>query len=167
MERWAEVIGFENYAVSDQGRIRNIDTGRILKPCYNYAGHESWYGQLTLMRNGKYYQRYINRLVAIAFCEGYSLGLEVNHEDGDKTNAAAHNLTWIACSENMDRAYQTELLKVTNKDKRKALEIIETGERFESLTECAEYLEVSKVSICKQLKGKLPHVKGFMFRYIR
>lgn len=56
--------------------------------------------------------------------------------------------------------------KKTNHNKRKRVEIIENGKQFNSLTECSEYLEVSRTAICSQLNGRLLHVKGLTFRYI-
>jgi len=166
MEHWAAITGFENYEVSDQGRVRDVTTGNILDINYTRGGNESWFGQVILIRNGKQCKRLVNRLVAIAFCQGYFLGLEVDHKDGDKENCAASNLNWVPYSENIEQAYRTGWIKKTNHDKRKRVRIIEIEKDFASLTACAEYLEVSRAAICNQLKGRVPHVKGFTFRYI-
>ena len=106
MEQWAPVMGFENYEVSDQGRVRNVTTNKILKPCYKSGENDSWYGQLTLTRNGKQHQRLVHRLVAIAFCEQYATGLEIDHIDGDKTNNHYQNLEWVTRSENIARKHR-------------------------------------------------------------
>jgi hypothetical protein len=31
-EEWRSILGYENYEVSDLGKVRNVKSGRILKP---------------------------------------------------------------------------------------------------------------------------------------
>lgn len=48
----------------------------------------------------------IHRLVAHAFCEGFSeIRNTVNHIDGNKFNNKASNLEWVSQSENNKHAY--------------------------------------------------------------
>ena len=91
MEVWKDIKGFEEkYQISTWGRIRNIKTGKIIKPYKNNKG----YLKVSLYKNGEYVKKRVNRLVALAFIENpYGLPM-VNHKDGNKENNSITNLEW-------------------------------------------------------------------------
>ena len=118
------------YSVNDQGYIRSNDRisksgnrikGRILKSNDNGCGYQT----VNLVVDGKRYSKLVHRLVAEAFCEGYSEGLQVDHLNHDKSDNRYTNLEWVTCSENIKRAYrdglnyQTEKRKEINKERAK------------------------------------------------
>lgn len=106
MEEWKRVIekGKDtNYEVSNMGRVRNRKTGHILVPVFDSNGY------LQVKIHGK--SRTIHRLVMKAFCPTDYDQLEVNHEDGIKTNNVLSNLTWVYHKENMEHAVRTGLHK--------------------------------------------------------
>ena len=39
VETFVEIEGFENYEVSNLGKVRNIKSGRMLKPHLNHNGY--------------------------------------------------------------------------------------------------------------------------------
>ena len=103
------------YEVSSAGEIRSrwnpgnhriCDKWRILRPSIGAVG----YPVINLFVSGARRQAYVHRLVALAF-----LGVppaphyEVNHIDGDKTNARAGNLEWVEPSANVRHAVRTGL----------------------------------------------------------
>lgn len=90
MEEWAPIEGFENYEVSDEGRIRNENSGHILKQFPN--GHDII--QVVMYRDGKNHARAVHKLVAHAFTEVGPEGTVPMHRDGDKRNCRADNLEW-------------------------------------------------------------------------
>jgi len=93
-----------NYLVSNQGRLRT-KTGKISKTSPRTDG----YIHPTLTTNeGKWKHILLHRLVALAFCEGYEEGLQVNHIDEDKTNNDHSNLEWTTAKENMNHGTRTE-----------------------------------------------------------
>ena len=47
-EEFKKIEGYENYEISNLGNVRNIDTGRFLKPSKNNGG----YYHLNLNKNG-------------------------------------------------------------------------------------------------------------------
>ncbi len=59
-EQWASIDGFRNYEVSWWGRVRNIDTSRILNPGTSTGGH----AKVALSKNGKKKSHRIHQLVA-------------------------------------------------------------------------------------------------------
>ena len=64
IENWRLVDGYDNYEVSSHGRIRNNQSGRILKNCINSSGYYS----VLLYKDGKMKRMMIHRLVCFAFC---------------------------------------------------------------------------------------------------
>lgn len=62
-ETWKKVKGFNNFEVSDKGRIRNIKLGLIKSQRKTKTG----YMIVDLKENGNKYTRYVHRLVAEAF----------------------------------------------------------------------------------------------------
>lgn len=91
METWRTIPEFPRYSVSDHGRVRNDDTGRIMKLSMNQ------YGVLNvgMMHCGTQFRRSVPLLVAEAFVPG---GTEIFDTpinlDGDLFNVRANNLTW-------------------------------------------------------------------------
>jgi hypothetical protein len=94
-ERWKQVDGYENYEVSSFGKVRNKNTGRILKPAckggYMYVG---------LSLNGKIKTTGLHRLVALAFIENPENKPHVNHKDKNRSNNNIFNLEWCTAMEN-------------------------------------------------------------------
>ena len=96
MEIWATIEGFEAYAVSNHGRVKNIVTGHVLKPTRNCPRGETEFGpRVTLYRrDGKGTSRGVHWLVATAFVDNPDNSPHAQHIDGDVDNNAAWNLGW-------------------------------------------------------------------------
>jgi hypothetical protein len=98
-ESWKTVEGFEEYEVSNLGRIKRIVAGKgiakkgnLLKPSANSKG----YLYVVLTRNNRGLKRLSKRLhvlVAKAFLPNPDGLPEVNHK-GPKTDCRAHKLEW-------------------------------------------------------------------------
>lgn len=92
MARWAKIPDFPDYSVSDEGWVRNDDTGRILVITLNSHG----VAQVGLMRHGQQYKRGVARLVATAHLDPSAIDTfdtPINL-DGDRTNNNVYNLMW-------------------------------------------------------------------------
>lgn len=101
------IIGYENYAVTEDGDIVNVRNGNIIKPVISQQG----YMYVSLSQHGKKKRAAVHRLVMIAF-EGFVRGKPiVNHIDGDKTNNRYSNLEWTTYAENARHAIDTGLRK--------------------------------------------------------
>jgi hypothetical protein len=100
-EVWSQIWGFENYEISNYGRCRN--KYGILKTMVNPI---SGYVTVGLYKDGKLSQHRVHRLVAHAFCAGYSEERnQVNHIDGNILNNKSSNLEWVSASENTQHSY--------------------------------------------------------------
>ena len=98
MEDWVNIAGYDNYQVSSHGNVRNIRTGRVLKPS---GFHKYGYQHVELRKNGVGRSIQVHRLVLGAFVGECPNGMECCHLDGNSTNNHIDNLRWGTCRENM------------------------------------------------------------------
>lgn len=104
MEKWKIIEEADNYEVSSLGRIRNIKTGKIRKPCSTNFG----YAQVGLRINGKTVFRSIHRLVAKAFIPNPNNYAEVNHKDYDRYNNRVDNLEWVSHKSILNHVFSSD-----------------------------------------------------------
>lgn len=96
---WREVPGFAGlYEVSDAGEVRSIRTGKILVA---WPNRRDGYLQVML---GRKHTFLLHGLVALTFLGPRPIGMEVNHKDGNKLNAAISNLEYVTAASNMEHA---------------------------------------------------------------
>jgi len=93
MENWKEIAGYEEYEVSDLGRVRR--GGRVLTGTSDKNG----YRVVGLSTGATSKKNKIHRLVCIAFLPNPDSKPEVNHIDHDKANNRLENLEWATRSE--------------------------------------------------------------------
>lgn len=151
MEIWKPIKNYPGYEVSNYGRIKSYKKdpkGKILsgKSSKGYVG-------IDFRINGETKQELVHRIVLSTFSpiEGWEK-LTVNHIDGDKTNNNLENLEWMTQSENTRHA--RKILQSGNGTKR--VHIIKiNGEElfFETVTEAAKSLQLSKSTISKWVHG--------------
>lgn len=106
MEQWTLLEGFDDYEISDHGRIRNVNTGRIIK---QQLHPRTGLPMVPIYRNGKQFTRNVHRLVAEAFLDPGPENAVPIHIDGDRQNCHADNLEWRSLS------YARELTKERNR----------------------------------------------------
>lgn len=102
-ERWRVIDEHPNYAVSDLGRVRNIQKNFILKP------YDDGKGYYRVNLNNRSVRLHI--LVASAFLSNPDHKPIVNHKHGNKHDCRASQLEWVTASENTIHAYVTGLIK--------------------------------------------------------
>ena len=110
METWLPAYGWENcYEVSNLGQVRSIDRvvmrsngipqtvkGRVLKTPPATVG----YPHVHLWDHGRNKTIMVHQLVLESFLHARPDGMEVCHNDGDRSNNKLENLRWGTPSSN-------------------------------------------------------------------
>lgn len=99
-EQWATIPGFDGvYEVSSVGNVRNVVTGRMLKPRINHR-LGTGYRQLTLKASPERRSCYVHALVLEAFVGPRPAGMHVRHLNGNSLDNRLENLRWGTPAEN-------------------------------------------------------------------
>ena len=158
-ESWVDVVGYEGlYEVSDLGRVKNIKTGRILKPWNISTG----YLLVSLCKNGIVRKALIHRLVATAFLPNPQNLPEVNHRDENKSNNAVENLEWCTHDYNMNYGTIYERLS------KPVLQFNLQGnliKEWPSVSKVEEEMGITHISDCCLGRYGYKTAKGFIWRY--
>lgn len=94
-EAWRPVPGVEPYEVSNMGRVRNGETGRVLKP-WKTQSNSREYWRIVLKRK----KHRVHILVLTAFIGPRPPGHECAHHNGDSLDNRLCNLRWATPQEN-------------------------------------------------------------------
>lgn len=183
MEEWKTITGYENYEVSNSGRVRSKDrivnrkgkpvriTGQILK---QFEGGS--YMRVALYQGDRKSRKQfmVHRLVACAFVDN-PLNLPcVNHKDENKFNNSADNLEW--CTHQYNSNYGTSIERrvlhqnwdeISEKISKPVLQIDLNGNlvnRFQS-SKAYKKLGYNSSGVSKCCHGKLKSYRGYIWRY--
>lgn len=161
-EKWCRIKKFDDYYVSNCGRVKN--NGYILIPNNNGNG----YMQVGIHENKKRWVFYIHRLVAEAFVPNPENKPQVNHRDGNKNNNIASNLEWVTQRENNQHARENGLITRNGNEKeviqidRKTEEKINT---YYSVSEAQRQTGIYRGSIYNVCKGVSKTAGGYKWKY--
>lgn len=176
MEEWRNIEGYNDYQVSNYGRIKRLDVidslghlrkEHILKPVKNTKG----YIHVDLCKNGKAKHHLVHRLVAEAFIPNPDNLTEINHRDECKTNNFYGNLEW--CDRKYNNNYgsinQRRSEKMTNGELSKIVyQYSLDGElirKWHSCKEIERQLEFNQGYINRCCLGKCKTAYGFIWKY--
>jgi hypothetical protein len=99
VEEWKDVNGYEGlYQVSNQGRVRGLTRGKVLRPYRLPEG----YLLVTLSRGNRLMTRKAHALVARAWLtDKPSPRHQINHKNSIPSDNRPENLEWMTCQENV------------------------------------------------------------------
>lgn len=118
MELFRIIEEFPNYQISNLGNIKN-KRGELLVIGKRISN--SGYIQVRLYKNGKYYYRYIHRLMAIAFLPNPNNYRTVNHINGNKMDNRIANFEWASDEMQQRHAFLSSLKTSSNSFTREQL----------------------------------------------
>lgn len=178
-EVWKPVPDCEGlYEVSNKGRVRSLFRyKKILKP-----SPTNGYLTVELWRDGRRKRVGVHRLVAMCFCENPENKPFVHHKDESRDNNNADNLEWVTHVENCNygtaiarRTAHTDYSKrrINNKHQievasKPIIQYDSKGlriRRWNSITECANAIGMSRSGVFIALKRGSTTRNGFMFKY--
>ena len=156
-EVWAEIQGFPNYVVSNYGYVMSLNTNKLMKTRSNGYG----YLRVMLCHEGVTRDFYIHQLVAMAFFGDFTPGTHVQHVNGNLEDNATWNLR-------LKRGRETHFSDYRPPRKRQVgrrVQIVETGEVFRTVRDCADHIGGDYASIYACLRGERKTHLGYTFEY--
>lgn len=165
-EEWKICKNYKNYSASNQGRIRNDYTKKILNMKPNNTGY------LTLCLtndNGKKIHTGVHRLIAETWIPNPENKQTINHKNKNKLDNRVENLEWATHREqNIHKLQGDEKIKKNNRGIWKC-DII-TGEKikyYDTIAEAEKDLNLvgstGNISLCAN--GKINYVYGYKWKY--
>ena len=190
-EFWKEIEGFDNYQISNLGRVKNIKFDRLVKPLLDNRG----YIMVNLYKDGKMKRLSLHRLIAIAFIPNPENKPCIDHINTDRSDNRIENLRWVTQKENHNnplsivnhgnasrgrivseeqKKNQSEKMKGRYKGNKwgskKIIQLTLDGifvMEWDAIKDAADSLGVSSSAIWNCLNGKcqVKSIKGFKWKY--
>ena len=161
VETFVEIEGFENYEVSNLGKVRNIKSGIMLKPWITKDG----YLRHCLYKHNKRKNLLLHRIIATAFIDNPGKKPQVNHIDENKLNNDLSNLEW--CTERENLIHGTRTKRVAEKLSKKVIQLDLNDNvlnEFESMKQAEQKTGVLVKNISSCCNGKRKSAGGYKWR---
>ena len=158
-EVWKDIEGYEGlYQVSNLGRVKNIRTGRLLKPYIDKGG----YCRVHLCIRNKPRHIFVHRLVAEAFIANPNNMPEVNHKSEVKTENTVDNLEWVSHKANINYGSRTDRTSTPVLQFSMNYVLIN---KYSSLHKASRETNVDDGHISQCCQGKRKTCRNFIWRY--
>lgn len=147
VEIYKPIKGHARYFVSSMGNVKNIDTGKMLKPALDGGG----YLHVVLCSHGNHLTHKVHRLVAEAFIPNIENKPQVNHRDEVKTNNLLENLEWMSCRDNINYGTHNKRVSMAKKGQYHSYE---TKRKMAEAHKGKPMSEETKLKISLAMKGQ-------------
>lgn len=160
---WETIKEHPNYQISTKGDVKNIRTGKILKPISTKNGY------LRVSLDGKLCR--VHRLVADAFLIKKDSDTQINHIDGNKKNNNVDNLEWCTPSQNIKHAQNAGLKKIDYSNIKQPKRINQLSldgcliKTFDSIMDIQREFGYNNSNISKVCRGKQNMAYGYKWQY--
>ena len=163
MEIWKKIKGYSNYEISNLGRVKSLNSKKIL----NQYESQSGYLNVWLYNKGKRQGFRVHRLVAQQFIEKTSDNLEVNHIDNDKKNNCTSNLEWCTRGQNIKHSFdngyrENNMNKLIEANSKKVIDLL-TGIFYDSMSDACRR---TNSNLKREQARNYYNCKTLRFKYI-
>ena len=172
-EIWKIIKGFENYKVSNTGKVYSLSKNKVMKPWIINSGYQV----IALVDRGISNRILVHRLVSLNFINNPLNKPQVNHIDGNKLNNNVANLEWTTASENINHNKVLGILDThtarakLNKVQSKAVNQLdtETGKviaTYNTIREASKATGSQDGKITMVCQGKRKTHNGYRWEYV-
>lgn len=153
MEEFRDIKDFENYKISNLGRIYSKKRKCCLK--IKRIGNSGYY-QVRLSKNGVYVYKNLHRLLAEAFLPNPNKLRTVNHINGNKLDNRLSNLEWADDCRQQHEACLLGLKRTTNHilTEQEIIQVYDKYSKGQSIYSLAKEYSTRKQQITKLIKGQ-------------
>lgn len=155
------------YSISEDGEIKNIETGRTISQREDKDG----YMVCNLSTTNKRQQTFkVHRLVALMYVENDNpeVKVQVNHKDENKKNNHYSNLEWCTLHYNINYGLRTKKA-ITPRERAIIIKNENTGDvvKFESIASACRMLNLDPRHLGEVLSGARKTVNGYSAFYAK
>lgn len=163
IEYWRPIPGYEEYEVSNLGRVRSLKFGkiRILKPSKTRG-----YLHVTLFKDGIRKIFKVHRLVAMAFIPNPNNFPQINHRNEITTDNCVENIEW--CDASYNCSYGSRIDRIKKKQEKTVYQYSIDGiliKIWRSANEIQRSTGMSQSFITDTCNGKHKLAYGYIWSY--
>lgn len=177
MEIWKQIEGYDNYMVSNLGRVKSLKFGKekVLK----YGKDSGGYLTICLCKDGKVKRFLIHRLIAKTFLPNPDNKPCIDHINTNRSDNRVNNLRWATYKDNSNNPITKEKMSVNNGNLGKfgklnpnhkpILQFDLNGNfirRWESAMDIERELNISHSQIAACCRGKIKTSYGYKWGYV-
>ena len=168
MDEWRDIPGYEGiYQASKNGEIRTapgkvtsnkrfphrVWKTRILKPKFQKRNDGRIDARVHLWKDGTNKTWLVSRLVGLAWCDGFSENMTINHINGNSLDNRVENLEWVSLAENIQKSFETGLHTSHQRSIQLATEDKEVFS-FASMADASRFLNRNKGYVYNCIKNR-------------
>lgn len=166
-ETWKPVVGYEGlYEISNKGRVKSLPRNTLPREMFPklHKGHGG-YVTVVLFKDGHHVRHSVHVLVMESFANYYNPSknreIQIDHLNGVRDDNRLENLEIVTASENVKRTF----IRGRKAPYMRKVICLDTNDIFESVTEAAESVGVTRTSILAVCKGVLKTCRGLRFAF--